>query len=661
MAAAHQAQPGTDGYARVGDRLHAAAERSFVGRDDELAVLLHHSSPGSPAAVVHVHGPGGIGKTALLAAFARRSPRPVLQVDGAELEPTPAGLIAAVGGQLRSLGAASGVGASTAAVADALAELGPATIAVDGYERLAMLDAWLRNELLPRLPARVTTVLAGRGAPSAAWRAAPGWRELLVEVPLGPLDPGAAAELVARRGLSGRRAADVQRFAGGYPLALELAAAAARRGVAVAGGEPEVVAPLVRTLLADLDADAVQVVEAASVVRRVTEPLLDALLAGDEPGAGARPAARVVDRRAAWAAVSRLPFTVLTRHGAELHDVVRDAVAADLEARDLERFRALRRRAVAHLARQSGRSTWAATADLLYLVRHPVVRDAFFPPGGLQHPVEPALAEDAATILQIAARHVPASADLVAAWLSRHPGAFVVSRGGDGGRVVAFSAILERDELDRELAGRDPVARAWLRHLARDPVPAGAKVLFHRFAVGASHGASPSPELAPMWIDTKRAYLELRPRLRRLYAATASWPDYEPILAPLGFRTAGPPVEDGPHLQPLVLDFGEGSVDGWLARIVDVDVPPLATAAAASSPAGPLLAALTGREREVLALVAEGLTNRELAARLFISERTANRHLTNIFTKLGVSSRAAAARMAAEAGLDRPPAAATRT
>jgi DNA-binding CsgD family transcriptional regulator len=65
---------------------------------------------------------------------------------------------------------------------------------------------------------------------------------------------------------------------------------------------------------------------------------------------------------------------------------------------------------------------------------------------------------------------------------------------------------------------------------------------------------------------------------------------------------------------------------------------------------GRAAARLSAREREVLAVLAEGVTNRELAERLFISERTANRHLSNIFTKLGVRTRAAAARIAIEAG-----------
>lgn len=53
-------------------------------------------------------------------------------------------------------------------------------------------------------------------------------------------------------------------------------------------------------------------------------------------------------------------------------------------------------------------------------------------------------------------------------------------------------------------------------------------------------------------------------------------------------------------------------------------------------------AALSAREREVLTHVAAGMTNREIAAELMISQHTVGRHLENIFSKLGVTSRAAA-------------------
>ena len=60
---------------------------------------------------------------------------------------------------------------------------------------------------------------------------------------------------------------------------------------------------------------------------------------------------------------------------------------------------------------------------------------------------------------------------------------------------------------------------------------------------------------------------------------------------------------------------------------------------------------LTGREREVLALVAEGLTNREIGKRLFISEKTASVHLSNLMSKLNVSSRTEAVTVAHRRGL----------
>ncbi|AUG58074.1 Transcriptional regulatory protein DegU [Acetivibrio saccincola] len=52
---------------------------------------------------------------------------------------------------------------------------------------------------------------------------------------------------------------------------------------------------------------------------------------------------------------------------------------------------------------------------------------------------------------------------------------------------------------------------------------------------------------------------------------------------------------------------------------------------------------LTSREKEVLALIAEGLINREIAKRLYISEKTVKNHVSNIFKKLNVTDRTQAA------------------
>ncbi len=84
-----------------------------------------------------------------------------------------------------------------------------------------------------------------------------------------------------------------------------------------------------------------------------------------------------------------------------------------------------------------------------------------------------------------------------------------------------------------------------------------------------------------------------------------------------------------------------------LARIAALAERLAATAAAA--PAYP--AGLSAREVEVLRLVAQGLTNPQVARQLFLSPRTVEQHLRSVYNKLGVSSRAAASTFAVQHGL----------
>ena len=60
---------------------------------------------------------------------------------------------------------------------------------------------------------------------------------------------------------------------------------------------------------------------------------------------------------------------------------------------------------------------------------------------------------------------------------------------------------------------------------------------------------------------------------------------------------------------------------------------------------------LTPRELEILQLIAEGLSTREIAARIFVSENTVKTHSANLFTKLGARRRTQAVQIAKEAGV----------
>jgi len=68
----------------------------------------------------------------------------------------------------------------------------------------------------------------------------------------------------------------------------------------------------------------------------------------------------------------------------------------------------------------------------------------------------------------------------------------------------------------------------------------------------------------------------------------------------------------------------------------------------------PEAALLSPREREVVMLIAEGRTNREIAQHLVLSERTVDSHVRNVMAKLETSSRARIAAWAVQHGLDAP-------
>ncbi len=67
------------------------------------------------------------------------------------------------------------------------------------------------------------------------------------------------------------------------------------------------------------------------------------------------------------------------------------------------------------------------------------------------------------------------------------------------------------------------------------------------------------------------------------------------------------------------------------------------------------LAGLTGRERKILELIGEGLTNRQIGARLFIAEKTVKNYVSALLRKLGLEQRTAAAAYMARTSQGTPP------
>jgi DNA-binding NarL/FixJ family response regulator len=224
-------------------------------------------------------------------------------------------------------------------------------------------------------------------------------------------------------------------------------------------------------------------------------------------------------------------------------------------------------------------------------------------------------------------------------------------------RLAQGRVDLARPAIRRALdEAHDPIARSRL-------LPAYVEVMLEAEDVEVARAAA--DELAGLAARLEAPYLNAlaahasgavllaegdpQAALTTLRTAHRSWRDLEAphqaarvrVLIGLACRELG----DGASAE-LELEAARGAFDEMGAA---PDLERLARATASSRLRGPL----SRRESEVLTLVAAGKTNRAIAAELFISEKTVARHVSNIFTKLGLSSRAEATAYAFKHGLVR--------
>lgn len=550
---------------KVRDLLTGRAAQGIVGRTREVTHLCDLFAKKAPL-VVHLHGITGIGKSTLLDAFAGLASKrkiKVIRFDCRLIEPTERGF-------LHELGTALGVeNHSLKKLSGQIGKLNRrVVIALDHYEVFRLMDTWLRQVFIPALGRGVRVLLAGREAPSITWTIAREWHGLFHSIVLAPLTHADSTQFLRKAGVSKEDIVYIGRFARGHPLALKLAAAAALEYPGFNLKEPTVqnaVQGLTRAYLADIkDADVRRALEASSVVRRITRPILRAMLPDVPPNLYER--------------LRAIPLVESRADGLMLHDAVRPTIAAALQAADPIKFREYGRAAWRQLRGEVKRAgppdLWRYTADLIYLIENPVVREAFFPSESQQFSVEPAVQQDGKHIHRLAQRHEGNTAlNAIDFWWDNYPQAFHVVRDA-ANKVVGFYCMFEPTGIRETLFTKDPIVFNWWQHLRGRGVENTEKVLFLRRWLSWDEGESPSPVQAACWLDIKRTYMELRPNLRRVYLTVGDLETYAPVALKLGFSPLSEcdADMDGNLYHTAMLDFGPASVDGWISNLVGTEL-----------------------------------------------------------------------------------------
>ncbi|POM23298.1 hypothetical protein BTM25_44510 [Actinomadura rubteroloni] len=536
----------------IAARLERARARRFVGRSAESALLrdaLRAAEPGF--AVLYVHGPGGVGKTALLgelARVARDAGAVPVRVDGRATGPSPEAFAASArpAGQGRTV------------------------LFIDTYEAILPLDGWIRETLIPGLPADALVVIAGRTPPPPGWSVNPGWRDLLRVVRLDNLDAEEIRDYAAAAGAPPGVHERLAAVTHGHPLALTLLTDILRRDPGAGcdlAGSPDVVDRLTECFLADAPSPRHRrALQAAAHARFTTEPLLRAALDGE------------AGDLYTW--LSGLAFVEHGPHGLFPHDLVRDVVAADLRRRDPQAHADLHHRVRRHLMDQVGTSSGRQQArwitDVSFLARtHPVISrfwdwdalDAAYP--------DPPAPSEHAELIALAARHQgPRSADLLRRYLV-HPAATVaVFRSAEPG-PRGFAVLLRLDRMsDADLAADPATAPAWAHVRAHGPLAAGEQVTFSRFLIDRDHFQDASPTRNAASASHSQRILGSPDLAFDFLGAFREGAVQPQVMAHVGYdHLPGAAYEiDGARHGVFVRDWRGRTPESWIAMLADRDI-----------------------------------------------------------------------------------------
>lgn len=336
---------------QIRDLLAETEKQLFVGRKRELGVMRQElANDNAKWRLLHLHGPGGIGKTTLMRHFVREAEiAEFFFLNGEDRFQTPDDFLVQLQILLSDKGheipGEGGKANRAAALAEFLNEMAVTrrgvVLFLDSFDKCGAIEKWLREVWLPMLSLHVRVCTAGRYPLEGDWLRAPGWTGLVRNVNIGPLDRTAIHEYIYSRGITDYQTRDaIERFSNGIPLALSLACdSVVEQGPGVlreGSSQRKIIQSLGDILLLDINQSSLQkqLLDIASVFWRFDQDMLREVLGRDIPNE-------------AFEEFCRLPFIGLCAEGGwSVIDAVRQWVKTDLLNRAPETYAFYKRKAL---------------------------------------------------------------------------------------------------------------------------------------------------------------------------------------------------------------------------------------------------------------------------------------------------------------------------
>ncbi|MEK3723064.1 helix-turn-helix transcriptional regulator [Paenibacillus sp. FSL H8-0034] len=543
------------------------------------------------------------------------------------------------------------------------AESGGVILALDTFEELGEFEYWFREEFLVQLHSKVLVIISGRYPIQGAWLSSPAWRQLICHMPIGDLDYYAVKEYLYRSGFNVED--DIQQIwnkTKGHPLTLSLLVSTTQFHTMqpmVIEEDNGVFAQVVHTWLKELpDPQLRELVETAAVLRHFNQELLTCAMG------------RPISTEQFLKLVG-LSFVRRVDRGWLLHDLMRDAITHELQVRAPEQYGGIRKRCNLYyydLIKESVHKKSVAweTAEWFYYIGDPAILAFFYQNSGTHrwetlNSVNWSEAERYIENRRSSAKEAriaytnPETLERYEYVISMEENLYTLKhihlrelyeldssivkllRDRQGG-LSGLSVIIPINVHTLDYLLTQPLSSAYFTGLPEQrlkelKVPRETNAGYFVKTIDIPDFADQSLRAA-----AGLTFITHIISAGFLVAAPPANPFFGEIHLGLGCQVAKHAVHydyDGITPTPYyVIDTRGNKLQSYLNKML-TGLDMLDERRDAQEE----LSSLTPREMEVVELIIQGLTNMEIACKLYLSEVTVKKHLSNIFRKLNIKNR----------------------